>query len=224
MRTTFIVLGVAMLLVALAWRARDLRRRSGGIEAALRSPDPFTRTRALREMASVGLRPWAAMLLTRTEEVPDGIEADELVWLIGACQWEPADEPAIVQLRLWAARRLERAPVVPDPVAPVMVAPVAVETLDLADADDGDAPELIEIAVPVVRANTEAEPEVLEPEVIAVEEPEPHPEVVDVPEPELVPALAVPARDRPGIVDEIESIVGARVLAVRFVPLTGAAA
>jgi hypothetical protein len=205
LRTVFIALGIAMLVVAIAWRARERRRRSNGIEAALRSPDPFTRTRALREIASVGLRPWATMLLGRTLEVGDGVEADELVWLIGACQWEPADEPAIVQLRLWASHRLERVSASPEPVAVAAVTPVAVETLDLGPP----AP----VAGPVM-----PEPEIVEPEIVEPEIVEPAP----VPVLETVPAVVLAPRDRPEIVDEIEAIVGARVLAVRFVPLAGA--
>ena len=186
LRLLLILLGIAMVVVAIAWRARDHRRRSGGIEAALRSADPITRARALREIASVGLRPWAAMLLARTREVGDGVEADELVWLVGACQWEPADEPEIVQLRLWAARRLEqRAPVDAEAVAPR--APTMV-----IDAR--------RVSVPVEDPPHEG------PRLAVISEPEAEQE------PEAAPAT------RPGIVDEIEEIVGSRVLALSFVP------
>ena len=137
----------------------------------------------------MGLRPWAEMLLERTREVGDGAEADELVWLVGACQWEPADEPEIVQLRLWAARRLERAPVDADAVTPPPAATVPV-------------------AAPRVSPLVE----------VAPREDPPHPDpvvdVIPVPEPEPPPAI------RPGIVDEIEEIVGSPVLALSFVPLT----
>ena len=157
LRFMLLAIGIAMVFAAFAWRARDLRRRSDEVERALRSSDPATRTRALREIAAVGLRPWAAMLLERANEVGDGVEADELVWLIGACQWEPADDPAIVQLRLWATRRLDgsRNATIPDPEPDPEPAPVA----------------------PVVET-------------------------------------------RPAVVEEIEDIVGSRVLALTFVPLT----
>jgi len=189
LRLVLVALGVAMVLAAIAWRARDLRRRSSGVEGALRSSDPFTRTRALREIASVGLRPWAAMLLERTNEVGDGVEADELVWLVGACQWEPADDPAIVQLRLWAARRLERRP--------------------LATSE-----EPVETSVPVV------EPVAPPVEVVAPAVDTSPAEVFVRPvEAVAPPADAPPAEARPAVVDEIERIVGSRVLSLTFVPL-----
>lgn len=182
LRLVLVALGVAMVLAAVAWRARDLRRRSSGVEGALRSSDPFSRTRALREIASVGLRPWAATLLERTSEVGEGVEADELVWLVGACQWEPADDPAIVQLRLWAARRLERLPVATsaEPVATSVpaVEPVA-PPVDTSPAEVVAPP--VEVAAP--------------------------------------PGDAPPAEARPVVVDEIERIVGSRVLSLTFVPL-----
>jgi hypothetical protein len=172
-----LAIGIAMVVVAIAWRTRDLRRRTDGVAGALRSSDPGTRTRALREIAAVGLRPWVATLLDRTSEVGDGAEADELVWLIGACQWEPADEPAIVQLRLWAARRL-----------------VGAQSVTIPDPEPA----------PVVA--TEPEPV----EGIATETPEEEAPQVDA------PVVAT----RPAVVEEIEDIVGTRVLALSFVPLT----
>ena len=167
LRFMLLAIGIAMVFAAFAWRARDLRRRSDEVERALRSSDPATRTRALREIAAVGLRPWAAMLLERANEVGDGVEADELVWLIGACQWEPADDPAIVQLRLWATRRLDRSRKATVPVPEPVVAPAVA--------------------------------------------PEPAPE----PEP-----VAPVVETRPAVVEEIEDIVGSRVLALTFAPLT----
>jgi hypothetical protein len=192
LRVLLIALGIAMVVVAIAWRARDLRRRAGGIEAALRSADASTRTRALREIASVGLRPWASSLLARTREVGDGVEADELVWLIGACQWEPADEPEIVQLRLWAARRLERAPAAPA---------VAIDASRVPDVEHAPLEEPRVEEASVVEARDEDTP------------------------PETPPDDAPPPPGaRPEFVDEIEEIVGARVLAVAFVPLGRGAA
>jgi hypothetical protein len=192
LRPVLIALGVAMVLVALAWRARDLRRRSGGIETALRSPDSSTRTRALREIASVGLRPWAAALLQRTNEVGDGVEADELVWLIGACQWEPADEPEIVQLRLWAARRLERAP--DPPMVLIHTEPVEERLVEEPPVEH--------------RVDTRVEAVVVEtPRGVETEARAPRDDTA-------------PEETRPEVVDEIEEIIGSRVLALSFVPLT----
>jgi hypothetical protein len=202
LRFLLLAIGIAMVLVALAWRARDLRRRSDGVASALRSSDAETRTRALREIAAVGLRPWVAMLLERTTEVAaDGAEADELVWLIGACQWEPADDPAIVRLRLWAARRLEG----------VSLAPIAEPEPDL----------VVTPAAPPVDVFVEAAPEEVAPEQVAFEEVAPV-EVapVEVAPVEVTHGVDVPvAAARPAVVEEIEGIVGSRVLAVTFAPL-----
>ena len=203
LKIALIVVGLAMVLVAFAWRARELRRRSGGIDSALRDPDPATRTRALREIASVGLRPWAKLLLARAAEVAPGQEADELVWLIGACQWEPADDPAIVQLRLWAARHHDAA---------------------LGDRETAAAPPPASApaAPPTpIRAHLRAAPvppESLIPKTVTPQPLAPEPPLPDPGTDEALPATAE-ARARPAFVDEIEEIVGAPVTFVTFVPL-----
>ena len=212
----------------------------------MRSSDPTLRMRALRGIASVGLRPWSAMLLQRTREVGDGAEADELVWLIGACQWEPADDPAIVQLRLWAAGRngppgttngvapakpeprlhLASAPVIPDPepepaprlpvihaVAPPEAPPAPpldVPSLDVPSLEvpPPDAP-LVDVAPPAAPLFAAAPVGVAPVRVAPVE----------TPPADGAPVAAPPREVLPTIVEEIEAIVGARVLALNFVPL-----
>ncbi len=138
-RNVLLISGAVLLLAALVWRLRVVASRRRRVEVALRSPDVTVRTRALRQISAVGLRPYARFLLRRTVEVDAGVaagiddtvpaEADELAWVIATCQWEPADEPALVQLRIWAQQHHERRREAPTAAlsAPVATAPPAAQ-------------------------------------------------------------------------------------------------
>lgn len=96
-----LLLGLTMVAAGAAWRIRIARLSQEQMAAALRSADASARSRALRRLATTGLRPYAPLVL-RVATASNGLQAAELAWLVAASQWEPADDPALVQLRLWA--------------------------------------------------------------------------------------------------------------------------
>ena len=103
-RAVALLVGVVLLAAAALRRWQLLRRRRAEVDAGLRSDDPARRALARREVAAVGLRSYAPTLLALVAELtPEDPRFAEIVALVARCQWEPADEPGVVQLRLWAA-------------------------------------------------------------------------------------------------------------------------
>ncbi len=207
-----IIIGLVLLAVGAIWWERNRRRRRSRVAAGLVSTDPAVRAQALREVSSVGLRPWAPLLLSRIQEVDDEALLGELVWVIAACQWEPADDPSIVQLRLWARQRsgsdltaLAEAAMVPNPPATPM-SPAVTST---------PAPQpLTPPAVP------EASTVLSSPTSVVVTAPQAALGAAQVAEPAArpSPAPASPSGPKPALVNAIEDALGRPVLAVEFVP------
>lgn len=105
-----LVAGLALLLAGGVWRAaaRDRRRRRSQVllHAALSDPDPLARLAAVQVAVQQGISPVAGVLLeaTRTEDDPAVLEG--ITEAVARHQWEPSLEPELLELRLWAQRRL----------------------------------------------------------------------------------------------------------------------
>lgn len=106
--------GLAAVLVAVVWRALSRRRSRRLMERAITDLDPAVRRAAIRLVTEVSLARNAGLLLSRVKEEDDPTVIEELVRSVSRNQWEPTDRPAVVELRLWAGRRLEE--LTPKPV------------------------------------------------------------------------------------------------------------
>jgi carbamoylphosphate synthase large subunit len=105
-----LILGLAALGVAVAWRLVRVLRVRGGIAAGLRHEDPTVRQVAVHQAAEMGLASTAPALLraVRVETEPSVLAA--VVRTVAARQWEPASTGGIVELRLWARAYTEKHP------------------------------------------------------------------------------------------------------------------
>jgi len=94
--------------VALARDRNDRRQRRARdlLHAALVDPDPLVRLSAVQVAVQQGIAPVAAELLqaTRSEQHPAVLEG--ITEAVARHQWEPSLEPELLELRLWAQRRL----------------------------------------------------------------------------------------------------------------------
>lgn len=105
-----LVAGAVLLFLAWLWRAvasdRRQRRARERLRAALVDPDPFARLAAVQVAVQRGIAPVADELLqaARSEQHPAVL--DGITEAVARHQWEPSLEPELVELRLWAQRRL----------------------------------------------------------------------------------------------------------------------
>lgn len=111
-----IVLGLLLIANGILWRQLHIRRRRRTLTSGLGDPDPAVRIATVEAMTSGGLSANAVALegLTKTEQDPDVLET--LARAVIRHQWEPANDPAMVQLRIWASNRSKGAGS-PEPVA-----------------------------------------------------------------------------------------------------------
>jgi hypothetical protein len=104
-------IGIALLALGVDWRVRTLRHRRaefrGQVGKALEDPDPMVRRAAAVVVVQHGLAEAAAQLLeaTRTENNPAVLDA--IAEGVARNQWEPSRRADVLELRLWAQRRLE---------------------------------------------------------------------------------------------------------------------
>jgi carbamoylphosphate synthase large subunit len=105
-----LIVGLAALGAAVAWRLVRLMRVRRGISAGLRNEDPTVRGVAVQQAAEMGLASTAPSLLraVRAETEPSVLAA--VVRAVAARQWEPASTGGIVELRLWARAYAEKHP------------------------------------------------------------------------------------------------------------------
>jgi len=105
------ITGVVLLGGAFVWRASTRRHVARRLDCALDDPDPRVRRAGLESIGERWLGPHAAVLveLARRETDPEVIAAMTVV--VGRHQWEPADSPALIELRTRVQRWL------PDPRA-----------------------------------------------------------------------------------------------------------
>ena len=123
--------GAILIGLALLWR---LGHRSGvrrRIRAALRDRDPQRRRAGVLVATEQGLRVNAALLVDHIDRERSPIVLDALAEAVLRNSWDPADQPAMLRLRLWAhERRL---------LAPAPVGPAADDRASLDDAFDDDS-------------------------------------------------------------------------------------
>ncbi len=113
-----LLIGALMVAVAIGWHQAHRRRIRGRIARSLQDPDPTRRKAAVRVATEQGLRTYARLLVARAAvETDPGVRA-VMVDAVLRTAWEPADRPAILDLRLWAHE--ERARPQPDPCPPTM--------------------------------------------------------------------------------------------------------
>lgn len=105
-----LVAGLGLLLLSACWRmvARDRRRRGSRavLRAALADPDPLRRLAAVQVAVQQGISPVAAELLAATSTERDPAVLEGITTAVARHQWEPSLEPELLELRLWAQRRL----------------------------------------------------------------------------------------------------------------------
>ena len=104
--------GGLIMIGVIAWRVRARRRPVVMLRRALLNPDVATRRAAVSIAAERGLRPYVQVFAERTRNETDPSVLDAMAEAVARNQWEPANTPALLQLRLWAqSRALHTAPV-----------------------------------------------------------------------------------------------------------------
>ena len=100
-------LGIGIVVSAVVWRTMVRRRAVSSLQWALGSFDPGDRRAAVAVVSQQGVARFAEVLLehTRHEEDPSVLLA--IADAVARNQWEPADSPPHVQLRMWAQRYLD---------------------------------------------------------------------------------------------------------------------
>ena len=99
--------GVVMLVAALVWRMRAGRQTVDRVRLALLDADPNVRQAAIKLAAERGLSRYADLLLERTrQETSTSPVLATLAATVAQRQWEPADSPEMLDLRLWAHTQL----------------------------------------------------------------------------------------------------------------------
>jgi hypothetical protein len=96
------VLGALLIVGGVMWRAVVARKRRARVLDGMSSPDPGVRASAMRRISRTGIAEYAAGISSLVALADDPIRQGELAWLIASTQWEPARDPQVAQLRLWA--------------------------------------------------------------------------------------------------------------------------
>jgi hypothetical protein len=76
------------------------------VQQLLRAPDPSARRSALELVGNDGLAAHAGALVELVRHETDPAVLDAVADLVARNSWEPADQPRLVELRLWARGRL----------------------------------------------------------------------------------------------------------------------
>jgi hypothetical protein len=104
-------IGIALLALGVDWRVRTLRHRRtefrGRVGEALEDPDPIARRAAAVVILQHGLNEAAAQLLEATRRENNPAVLDAIAEGVARNQWEPSRRADVLELRLWAQRRLE---------------------------------------------------------------------------------------------------------------------
>jgi hypothetical protein len=101
-----LVIGVALLVGAAAWRTAVRLSAKRRVRQLLRAPDPTVRRSALDLVGNDGLASHANALVELVHHETDPAVLDAVADLVARNSWEPADQPRLVELRLWARGRL----------------------------------------------------------------------------------------------------------------------
>jgi hypothetical protein len=104
-------LGVTLLALGVDWRVRVVRRRRAAlgelVRGALRDPNPLARRAAAVVVVGQGLAAVAELLLEAIALERDSSVLDAIAEAVARNQWEPSHRAEVLELRLWAQRRLE---------------------------------------------------------------------------------------------------------------------
>ena len=97
--------GLVLLVCSGAWRLVVTHHSRRRLRTALFDDDPAVRASSVTVASSQGIGRYASALaeLTRTET--DRRVLDAIADAVARNRWEPADDPQLVELRLWADRR-----------------------------------------------------------------------------------------------------------------------
>jgi hypothetical protein len=106
---TALVLAAALLVAARRQRVKARRRKRLLLRRALASPDPAVRRAAVQVAGDEGLSRSADVFLDLLRRERDASVLATLAQVVVRNQWEPADAPTLLQLRLWAHRYLDAA-------------------------------------------------------------------------------------------------------------------
>ena len=103
----FLFLGIAIIVAAVVWRTMVRRRAVSSLQYALGSFDPADRRAAVHVVSQQGVARFAEVLLEHTKHEDDPTVLLAIADAVARNQWEPADSPPLVLLRMWAQRYLE---------------------------------------------------------------------------------------------------------------------
>jgi len=123
-KTVALILGVALILAGIAWRAVRYARVRKAISAGLAEENPDLRIAAVKQAVELGLATTAPALLRAARIETDPRVRACVIEAVASRQWEPASTAAIVELRLWAkaysdtATELQRPATGTDPLLP----------------------------------------------------------------------------------------------------------
>ena len=97
---------MVLLLGAFVWRQRSRSLNGRQLDAALADADPQVRRAALESIGERWIGPHAVALVDMARKETDPEVMAALISLVGRHQWEPADRPALVELRKLVLRWL----------------------------------------------------------------------------------------------------------------------
>jgi hypothetical protein len=98
-----VCLGTGLAALTLGRGIHARREARVQLRLAASSANPHTRAAAIKVMGAQGLRRYAAVLVERVDNETDIDVLASLVEVVQRNAWEPADHPALIELRLWAA-------------------------------------------------------------------------------------------------------------------------
>ena len=113
--TVFLFLGIGIIVAAVVWRTMVRRRAASALQWALESFDAADRRAAVAVVSQQGVARYAEVLLEHTRHEEDPTVLMAIADAVARNQWEPADSPPLVQLRMWAQRYLEEEDEEPGP-------------------------------------------------------------------------------------------------------------
>jgi hypothetical protein len=110
--------GLGLVISAAIWRVTARRTAVATVRWGLLNQDPAVRRAALVIAGQQGLFRYADPLLELARREIDPAISIALAEVVARNEWEPADDPKLIELRLWAQSRLAEAPSVPDALQP----------------------------------------------------------------------------------------------------------
>ncbi|HVT78602.1 MAG TPA: hypothetical protein VHD87_16300 [Acidimicrobiales bacterium] len=113
-----LVVGAALVAAAVVWRAAVRLRARRRVRQLLRAPEASARRSALDLLGNDGLSAHANALVDLVAHEHDPSVLDAVADLVARNSWEPADQPRLIELRLWARGRLSAQQTQTAPLAP----------------------------------------------------------------------------------------------------------